>query len=321
MKILGLGGSNHDFSACVVDNEVVIGMIEEERITRKKHGVGLNISLAQGFSRKYCERNFGCKISEFDAIASNDIINPAMLFRLEKVNKINHHLTHAASAYYCSTFHESAILTVDSVGSTWLNEGVIYYESAMYSYGHQKKIEVLERNGGINVRGTDYIENSLGIFYSTITEVIGFGEFEEGKTMGLAPYGTNRLYKELCKYISYGGNGKVVMTTDNILNLLSHKAIISGIANERERRLVMADYAWAAQRILEEMIMLMCEHLYKITHSKNLCLAGGIALNSVANYKLYKRNIFQNIFIQPAAGDNGTSIGAALYCYHNIMNP
>ena len=320
MKILGLGGSNHDFSACVTENDKILYMIEDERITRKKHAKNLGASLSQGFSRKYCLTKTGLDMSEIDLIVANDIINPAILFRLNDVQMINHHLAHAASAFFCSPFEEAAILIVDSVGSKEKNGDGFLYESITHAYGKNNHIEMLQKNSGRNLEGTDYIENSLGIFYSLVTEIIGFEELQEGKTMGLAPYGTDAMYKELRKYIEYHGNGKVILTTDNIRKILDYKTQISSITDTEARFILMANFAWAAQQILEEIMICLCQHLYQLTGSKNLCIAGGVALNSVANYKIYKKKIFDNIFVQPAAGDNGTSIGAALYGYYKIMN-
>ncbi len=320
MFVLGLGGSNHDFSACIAKNEKILYMIEDERITRKKHAKDLGVSLSQGFSKKYCLAEIGQDISDINLIVANDIINPVILFRLNDVQMINHHLAHAASAFFCSPYEEAAILIVDSVGSKELVGDKSFYESITYAYGRNNHIEILQKNTGENIQGTDYIENSLGIFYSLITEVIGFDELQEGKTMGLASYGKDTVYKELKEYIHYSEGGYIILTADNIKKILEYKNQISFIPIEKERFIVKANFAWAAQQILEEMMIRLCQHLYQLTGSKNLCIAGGVALNSVANYKIYKNKIFDNVFIQPAAGDNGTSIGAALYGYYEIMN-
>lgn len=318
MNILGLGGSNHDFSACIMENEKILCMIEDERITRKKHAKNLGVSLSQGFSRKYCIDE--TKLDMPDLIVANDIINPAILFRLDDVQMINHHLAHAASAFFCSPYEESAILIVDSVGSKKLVGDKFFYESITYAYGKNNHIEILQKNTGVNLKDTDYIENSPGIFYSLITEIIGFEELQEGKTMALAPYGTDTVYKKLKTHIQYTESGNVILKADSIGEILKYKDQISSIPSEKERFNSMANFAWAAQQILEEIMICLCQRLYQLTGSKNLCIAGGIALNSVANYKIYKKKIFENVFIQPAAGDNGTSIGAALYGYYEIMN-
>lgn len=320
MNILGLGGSNHDFSASVNQDGRILSMIEDERITRNKHAKDLGISLSQGFSRKYCLKDAGLDMSKIDLIVANDLINPAILFHLNDVQMINHHLAHAASAFFCSPFKEAAILVVDSVGSKEKVGETFLYESITYAYGKNNHIEILKKNKGKNLDGTDYIENSLGIFYSLITEIIGFDELQEGKTMGLAPYGSDAVYEKLKKHIEYSGNGNVILTEENIRTILCYKYQIISISDAEKRFKLMADFAWAAQQILEQIMISLCQYLYELTGSKNLCIAGGVALNSVVNYKIYKQKIFKNMFIQPAAGDNGTSIGAALYGYYEIMN-
>lgn len=321
MRVLGLGGSNHDFSSCIVQDGEVLNMIEEERITRKKYGVGLGISLARGCSIKYCLHQLKLSLEDMDLIVGNDILSKVMYQRMGKpVTLINHHLAHAASAFYPSDFEESAILVVDAVGSKEIVDGKKLYESVTYAYGDNREIFSLEKVKGSNLDGTDYIENSLGIFYAVITEIIGFGEHEEGKTMGLAPYGTGKYYNELKKHVRLIGNGKVEIKEEDIWQLLEYKTLINQIKNEKDQFQTKADFAFSAQKILEEAILYMAEHLYQLTKCKNLCIAGGIGLNSVANYKLYKKGLFKNIFIQPAAGDNGTSIGSALYGYYGILN-
>lgn len=321
MRVLGLGGSNHDFSTCIVQDGEVLNMIEDERITRKKYGAGLGVSLAKGYSRTYCLQQLQLSIEDIDLIVGNDILSKVMYQRIGKpVTLINHHLAHAASAFYPSDFEESAILVVDAVGSKEIADGKPLYESVTYAYGTNRDICSLEKVNGINLDGTDYIENSLGIFYAIITDVIGFGEHEEGKTMGLAPYGTEKYYSELKKHVRLTGNGKVEMKAEDIWNLLEYKVFITQIKNEKDQFQAKADFAYAAQQILEEAILYLAEHLYQLTKCKNLCIAGGVGLNSVANYKLYKKGLFKNIFIQPAAGDNGTSIGSALYGYYKILN-
>ena len=321
MRVLGLGGSNHDFSACIVQDGEVLNMIEDERITRKKYGMGLGISLAKGFSRKYCLQQLHLTMEDIDLVVGNDILSKVMYKRIDKpVTLINHHLAHAASAFYPSDFEESAILVVDAVGSKEIVGGQKLYESVTYAYGNDRAIYFLEKVNGINLDGTDYIENSLGIFYAVVTEVIGFGEHEEGKTMGLAPYGTEKYYSEMKEHVRLTGNGKIEITAEDIKKLLEYKTYISQIKDKEKQFQVKADLAYAAQQILEETILYLAEHLYQLTKCRNLCIAGGVGLNSVANYKLYKKGIFKNIFIQPAAGDNGTSIGSALYGYYGILN-
>ncbi|MHB1392541.1 MAG: carbamoyltransferase N-terminal domain-containing protein [Clostridia bacterium] len=321
MVILGLGGSNHDFSACIVENGKIVSMIEDERITRKKYGVGLGVEIAKGFSRKYCMGQFNYSIDNVDFIVANDILSKAMYGRINKeVKLINHHLSHAASGFYPSEFEEAAILVVDAVGSKMEIDGVNNYESVTFAYGIGNEIHVLDKQYGVNLEGTDYIENSIGIFYALITDIIGFGEHEEGKTMGLAPYGCGKYYEQLKKHVHFVGKGKIEINRTDIETILGYKEYINSFQDQDERFKVKADFAYAGQCILEEVMFYLTEHLYKLTESQNLCIAGGVGLNSVANYKVYKRGIYRDIFVQPAAGDNGTSIGSALYGHYAILD-
>lgn len=318
MYILGIGGSNHDYSACLMKDDKIMYMIEDERITRKKNGRGLGIELSKGFSRKYCLEESNIKLSDVDLIVSNNLINPSILFHLNNVKMIDHHLSHAASSFYCSPFEDAAILVVDSVGSKHIHENDVTYNTVSFFHGTDNKISTIQKNSGRNLEDTDYVDNSLGVFYTLITEAIGFKELEEGKTMGLAPYGTSQFYKELCQYIYYAGDGKIVMTLKSIECLRKYKTMIQSISEEEKRNQVKRDLSFSAQRIIEELMIELCVYIKQLTHAKNLCLAGGVALNSVANYKIYKKKIFDKIFVQPAAGDNGTSIGSALYGYYEI---
>lgn len=318
MYILGLGGSLHDFSACLLKDSQILSMIEDERITRDKHGINLGVRLAKGYSRKYCLEYNNIQLSDLSLIVANDIINKSILFRLNDVKFINHHLSHASSAFFTSPFEESAILVIDSVGSKLLTDEDNIYETISYYYGKDNEIELVEKKTGKNIPGSDFVENSMGIFYSLITELIGFSELQEGKTMGLAPYGTDHEYKKIKNYIDYS-NGEFRLSENAIAELIEIKKEVLNIKDQNQKFAKMADYAWAAQKILEDVILDCCKHIKFLTGCNNICLAGGTFLNSVANYKVYKSKLFRSVFLQPAAGDNGTSIGAALYGYHSIM--
>lgn len=319
MYILGIGGSNHDYSACLVKDGEIVCMIDDERITRKKYGIGLGVELAKGFSRKYCLDVAGINLDEVELIVSNDIINKTIYHRLESnVQLINHHMSHAAAAFYPSEWNEAAILIVDGVGSKALIGGQTEYETVTFAHGKGSDIRVLQKQYGKNLSDTDYVENSIGIFYALITEVIGFGEHEEGKTMGLAPYGTDRLYKEIKKYFKYSGQGKIEMTARNIEDLKDLKKMVDQEIDAEACFSLKADIAWAGQKILEDTMLELCDYLYQLSGCKNLCIGGGTALNSVANYKIYKKSKFKQIYVMPATADNGTAMGAALYGYYNI---
>lgn len=316
MYILGLGGSNHDYSACLLKDGEIQVMIEDERIVRKKNAEGLGLQAARGFSWHYCLDYAKISLSDVELVVANDILNPVLYRRMPaEVKLMNHHLAHAAAAYYTSGYKEAAVLVLDSVGSRQ-NDGL--YESGLLGAAEKKSVCPLFQIKGKNCAGTDYIENSLGIFYSLITQVIGFGEHQEGKTMGLAPYGTSACYKSLQQKIRYVGNGRIEMTQQDMEDILKWQQVILEVKDQKKQFELKADLAWAAQKVLEEILLELCVFLKKETQMKKLCLSGGIFLNSVANYRIYKEKIFEEIFIPPACGDSGTSIGSAFYGYYNM---
>lgn len=319
MYILGLGGSNHDFSACLIKDGEIICMVDDERITRKKYGVGLGMELAKGFSRNYCLDVAGITLDDVELIVANDILHKAMYHRLEdRVHLMNHHLSHAAGVFYSSEWDEAAILIVDGVGSKTELNGETVYETITFAHGKGTEIKVLDQQYGKNLPGTEWIENSLGMFYALITEIVGFGDHEEGKTMGLAPYGTDRLYEQIAQHFHSLGQGRIAMNAKDMEELRALKEIVQKEEDREKQFMLKADIAWAGQKILEDTMMQLCEHLYSLTCCPNLCIGGGTGLNSVANYKIYKQSKFNQIYVLPATADNGTSLGAALYGYHAI---
>lgn len=317
MYVLGLGGSNHGFSACLLKDGKIVNMISDERITRKKYGLGLGLSLGQGFSRNYCMDMEKITLNDIDKIVGNDILSPAMYFRLEdRVELMNHHLAHAYSVYYPSGMDECAIMVLDGVGSKRKVQDGYEYESMTLYYAENGKFHEVKKQCGCNLKGTDYVENSLGIFYALITQIIGFGEHEEGKTMGLAPYGDKTYYQQIRKLIDYDGNGNISFSTSSILEMIQLKEDIHKISNIEKKEQICANIAWAGQKVLEEIYIGISRFLLEKTQSRKLCIAGGVSLNSVANYKVYKTGMFSDFFIQPASGDDGTAIGAAYYGYY-----
>ena len=227
-----------------------------------------------------------------------------------------HHLSHAASAFYPSTFEHSAIVTVDGVGE---------WATASICLGTENKIEILKE-----LR----FPHSLGLLYSSFTYWLGFrvnsGEY---KLMGLAPYGNPdsdriRRYEETIKgeLISIKEDGSVWLNQDYFsystgLRMVKEKKwekLFGFPRRKPESRLEQehCDLALAIQRVTEEIIVKMAHEAKLLTGSQNLCIAGGVALNCVANGKLLKQDIFKEIFIQPAAGDAGGAIGAALAAYY-----
>ncbi len=316
MIVFGFGGSGHDFSTCVFQDGEIKCFIEDERILRIKHCISgeVPVKLLKNPALFYCQEQMGISISDADYLVTNSSLENYYLQRNPRkhdIIAINHHKSHAASAFYPSDFKSAAVLVIDGSG---LSEIPGCHDTITMWLGNENTMEKLIVHTSIAIDQKKYKgiifpdENSIGAFYHIITCMIGFGGFDEGKTMGLAPYGTNKYYKMLREMVELGKEGSFIFKEDAIISLLALKNHFD-LTNFQVR----ADFAYATQCITEEAILHSARYIKSITNAKYLCLAGGVFLNSVANYKLYKTGMFENIFIQPAAGDNGTSIGAAYY--------
>ena len=224
-----------------------------------------------------------------------------------------HHQSHAASAFFASPFGKAAFITVDGVGE---------WTTTSFGRGQKNNLEILSEI---------HFPHSLGLLYSAFTYYCGFkvnsGEY---KLMGLAPYGIPKfkklIFNELIdlktdgsfrlnmKYFNYCTG--LTMVNEKFENLFGRKALGR---NESPTEFYM-DIACSIQAVTDEVMLAMSRYVYKNTGEKNLCLAGGVALNCVANGKLLRQGLFKNIWIQPAAGDAGGALGAALFTYYQILN-
>lgn len=219
-----------------------------------------------------------------------------------------HHESHAASAYYCSGFSDAAVVTVDGVGE---------WATTTIAHGKGKELTTLQE-----IRFPD----SLGLLYSALTYYIGFKvNSAEYKVMGLAPYGEPKYMEEMRTLIDVKNDGSFALNMDYFtyeygLTMTGKKIekLFGKPTRKPEAPLEQfhKDIAASLQKITEEIMQKICVHAQKITGSKNLCLAGGVALNCVANGKILASKLFDDIFIQPAAGDAGGSLGAALAVWH-----
>ena len=230
----------------------------------------------------------------------------------EKLRFSEHHLSHAASAFYPSPFDSAAILTIDGVGE---------WTTTSLAYGNNHTIEVLEEI---------HFPHSLGLLYSAFTYYLGFkvnsGEY---KVMGLAPYGVPKYADLIRKHlidIKDDGSFRLDMSYFNYttgLTMTSKKfhTLFDAEPRNEEGSLTQRemDLAASLQEVTEEVMIKLAKHAKKVTGSDNLCLAGGVALNCVGNGKIVKENIFKNIWIQPAAGDDGAALGAAYNLYYNEL--
>ena len=227
-----------------------------------------------------------------------------------------HHLSHAASAFYPSPFREAAVLTLDGVGE---------WATASISYGNGESLEI---------KNELHFPHSLGLLYSAFTFFLGFkvnsGEY---KLMGLAPYGNadaqetkDFVQKIKASLVDIKPDGSIWLdqsyfdyaTGDRMVKEDKWKDLFGFERRNEESELAQkhCNLAYAIQQVTEEIVLLLAKEAKRITGSENLCMAGGVALNCVANGKLQQANLFKNIFIQPASGDAGGAVGAAFAAYH-----
>jgi carbamoyltransferase len=240
-----------------------------------------------------------------------------------KIVNVEHHRSHLASAYFVSPYEESAILSIDGFGD---------FSSLMSAYGKGNQFQVLDQ--------VNY-PHSLGVFYTAFTQYLGFPHYgDEYKVMGLAPYGTANYKEQVRKVVSLTNDGLfklnmdyfnhtkqgVNMTwtdglphVDSMFTDMFIKTFGPNRTKEEELTQYHKDLAASVQAVTEEVIFHIAENLRKKTGSENLCLAGGVGQNSVANGKIIANTGFKNLYIPPAAHDAGTSIGSALYYHHQTL--
>ena len=347
MNILGISGFYHDSAACLIRDGKIIAAAQEERFTRKKHDPSFPAQAAA-----YCLKEGGISADDLDMVGFYDkplltferLLTTYMAFApkgfesfraaipvwmkeklwmratiqdsLEgyqgKIYFTQHHQSHAASAFYPSPFQDAAVLTMDGVGE-WATSSI--------AKGEGNKISVLKE-----LR----FPHSLGMLYSAFTYQTGFkvnsGEY---KVMGLAPYGEPKyaqtIYDNLLD-LKEDGSFKLnmdyfnfatglTMTNDRFSQLFGGRPRKPGTEiTQREM-----DLAASVQAVCEEIMLRMARHARKIADSPRLCLAGGVALNSVGNGKILREGFFDDIWIQPAAGDAGGALGSALALWHQYL--
>ncbi len=352
--ILGISAFYHDSAACILENGKIIAAVQEERFTRKKHDSSypynsiefllkfINIKLSNidqivffekpflKFERlletyvAFAPKGFGSFSRAMPLWIKEKLFQKNLLFQNLKKHDENynsdkniffseHHLSHAASAFFPSPFDEAVILTADGVGE-WATTTV-----------------AIGKGNKLSIEKEIHFPHSLGLLYSAFTYYCGFkvnsGEY---KLMGLAPYGVpiyedkiNKLidikhdgtFKLDQKYFNYATG--FTMTNKKFNELFGKKARNS---NKEEITQFHMDIAASIQKVTEEIMIKIAKSIYDEYKIKNLCLAGGVALNCVANGKLLKEKIFENIWIQPAAGDAGGALGAALALWHIEQN-
>ena len=348
MYTLGISCYYHDSAAALLKDGHVIAAVEEERFTRKKFDDDF-----PKMAIEWCLNEGKITPSEIDSVAFYDkpvlkferlldnyiAVAPRGLYsfldtipkwlhkRLWVKNDIKknlkgfsgeiifpeHHMSHAAHTFFTSPFEESAILTVDGVG-----------EWSTTSFGFAK-------NNSITLSNDIRWPHSLGLFYSAFTYFLGFKVNEgEYKLMGLASYGKPKYYDLILdKLIDVKKDGSIrldmkyfaftydkVMTNKKFSNIFG----ISPRKKDEKTEQIHYDIAASAQKVLEDILLKMVNHIHDVSNMKNLCLGGGVALNGVANYRILKEGPFDNVHIPPSPGDAGSAVGAAQYLYYVYHN-
>jgi carbamoyltransferase len=311
MNIVGISAYYHDSACCLLQDGQLVAAAAEERFSRIKHDRRLPISafrfcLAQGGlgirdvecvayyespQKKLARQVWSGILPEADALRPERDIREVLGYE-GPISFFGHHQSHAASAYFYSGFPEAAIFTVDGVGE---------WATTTYANGHANTIEPFEE-----VR----FPHSLGLLYSTITSYLGFSVNDgEYKVMGLAPYGNPGYVSEVKELVRSEPKGQFSksMYSQALAELFG--------APRREKGSELTqfhkDIARSLQVVLEEILLEKVHYLYERTGLPNLCLAGGVALNCVANHRILRDGPFEKLFVQPAAGDDGGCLGAA----------
>lgn len=363
MIILGLNAYHGDSAACIVVNGKLVFAIEEERIRRIKHWAGFPTE-----SIKRCLEVAGITAQDIDYIAISR--NPSahlhkkLMFSLTKlskltaikdrlanaskigdiketlaselnvpldslkakVQKVEHHRAHLASSYLVTDYPEAALISVDGFGD---------FASTMTGIGKDNKFEVF-----------DYVEfpHSMGIFYTAMTQYLGFWNYgDEYKVMGLAPYGNPKYVDQLLKVVTPTSNGFFKLNTDYFLHgsdgvdmvweggipsigkLFSDELEkLFGQTRKKEEPLTEfhKDFSASVQKTYEHIFFHMLNSLHKKTGLETVCISGGCAQNSVANGKIFRNTPFKNAYVPPAGYDAGTAIGAAYFIWNQLLgNP
>ena len=347
MKILGISCFYHDAAAALVIDGKTKAAAQEERFTRKKHDAEFPSNAIE-----YCLKSNGLKVADIDIVAFYDkpfvkferILETYLAFAPKGVHSflqaiplwlknrllipklirreldydgellfLEHHESHAASAFYPSPFEQAAFITMDGVGE---------WTTTSYGTASGNKIQILSEI---------YFPHSVGLLYSAFTYFTGFkvnsGEY---KVMGLAPYGEPKYVEKILTHlIDLKEDGSFRMNMDYFnyctgLTMTNDRFsdLFDGPPRKPETDLTQRemDLARSVQDVTEEIMLRTANHVHRITGETNLCLAGGVALNCVGNGRILREGPFQELWIQPAAGDAGGALGAALFAWHRYLN-
>jgi carbamoyltransferase len=319
--VLGLGGSNHDFSAVLVrDGRVIVG-VEDERLQRQKRGHDSWHAQPARDATRYCLRAAGIDVDDLDGIfCCDDLERPTDWLDWSQVTFVNHHTAHASAAYYSHPHESATLLVIDGHGSP-VREIDNAYEVETISIGRAvgSTLSLSPHQTGRQMRSSSswrYVaENSIGWFYKIVSMAIGFGAAGQGKAMGLAAYGSPSLVDELGAFVELRADGR--FTFDPYAGIWDWLTEILGKADGSAQ--VKADLAYAAQEILVDAVVAAAREAHRQAPSDVLAFGGGCALNTLANSRILERTPFQNLCVHPAAGDNGLAVGAAFYGAHALQ--
>jgi carbamoyltransferase len=359
LYILGINAYHAGASACLIRDGQLVAAVEEERFNRLKYWAGFPLQ-----SIRYCLDAAGIQPGDLDHIGISrdpganlhkkvlyvlssrpgfsmlrDRIANSMKVKdlrtafIEGLNvtapmkaefhNVEHHRAHLASAFFVSPYKEAALLSVDGMGD---------FVSTMWGIGRHNKIEVQDEIS---------FPHSLGIFYTAVSQWLGFTKYgDEGKVMGLAPYGKPEHMDRMRKIVRVLNNGSFELDLDYFvhhaegatmtwsdgsptLGLLYSEKLVELLGPAREPKSEISAYhhdiAASLQAILEEAEMALVQNLQRSSGMSALCMAGGVALNSVFNGKILPNTGFKDIYIQPAAGDAGTAMGVCYYIHHHVL--
>lgn len=331
MNIIGMP-SIHNPTWTLIRNGQIVVSIEEDRLNRQKNRFGFtnkvgDVDIMQGWH--YCLKTAGILPSEIDYLAFG--FNPGSIhqfnhtdYRMESFNQerifrqqsllldyirrkegctapayyIRHHLAHASAVYYCSPYDSAAIITIDG-------------------WGEDETVSICKAEGSsIKTIAVVSLPNSLGEVYTQLTKTLGWCEDDAGKTMGLAAYGSFNSSTE--RLISCGRpeDDKLWFDTSKALSLINSFPVRTTNIDINQK---LIDLAARIQFEVEESLVYIGKWAFHHTRCRNLCLSGGVALNSVANYRVLMESGFENVFLQPACGDSGIPLGAALGLHFYLL--
>lgn len=344
MIVLGLGGGLHDRSACLFEDGRLTVAIENERLSRVRYGVNHDL-LTRCFDRgdfrplriadaragttpevRYAlgERRPGLVAHQFQRLPSlwrfTDVRLSDQLFRTRGMP--SHHFAHAASAFLVSPFDEAVTVVLDGFGSPDPRQRD-RTESTSVWHGQGTELRLIRRwyarrvprHGPVRPRPAPRECTSLGVFYSDVTIACGFRVLDAGKTMGLAPWGDGRYAEELRRFFYLADDGSVEIDPGYVGWLGERERELAGLTDQALRHEVTAALARAGQECLEDAVLHIVRWALRNAPSANLCLAGGVALNAVANRRILVDTGVDGLFVQPAANDAGICIGAGAWHY------